>query len=94
MSNQSLEEKLATATSNSSISYTLHIRKPLTPSSMVTFVTTFTLRRLVTAAKVCRAASGSMQGTKKLYPFLNFFQLIRYDTDSIFIGGHLNLQEL
>lgn len=66
------------------------------PSWITTLVITFIRSRRATSATDLRAASESMQGTKKLVPGLNFLQLTRYETVSTFIGGQVcvHLKEL
>lgn len=91
-----MENRWQPRTSDSSVFHTRHTRKPLTPSSITTLLIVLIFSRLVTTASVALAASWSIQGTKKLYPGLSFFQLIWNDTVSIFIFCyvHIHLQEL
>jgi len=88
----STKEKLATETSNGSLPQRRHTRNPLTPSSNTTLVITSIFKRFITWPTSFRAATVSMQGTKKEQPLRNLRQLIRYATVSITILGHSNIQ--
>lgn len=80
-----MKKPLATASSGFSLLQARHTRNPLTPSSITVRMMTSIRSLCATSRMVCFAVLVSMQGTKKLYPGLNFSQLILYVTVSIFI---------